>query len=760
MEVDSQRMSSASTDQPVRTDQTVAEPTPSPLQCERLASAVPEELVCEVCLGIISEPKMLDCAHSFCRVCLYRLLTTSTLRRRSLLLSPSSRSLSRIAEANGANAVSQSSGADDESPSENEITCPTCSRVTVVPAGDVDQLSTSVAMSKLLAISSSVLGADADQEELRRNIRLSRASSFSPLSSKQLSLCADHSSVQEFYCVQCKVLVCGHCMLSGHKMHIDQVKSAQEAQDRMMAGLRSLMQPSQEVVSMADEVSEKISDLKKGIVQGSTVSSNHIKQFFNQARELLAEREAELVAMVDSKSLRVLSELTRKEEVVRRNLAMLSRHVDQVRATLQQPGDMAMLTSTHGMVASVEDSQKHIREVALAVSQKASFTVMFQGTQIDFTGLGSLSGDHEEIVGEAGYVIIKGAPPFPTARRLSQQRSGSSIGIPATIKECQVYSTAPVEPVYEEPAKTYSQLPPKLPPRISPIHQSTKRRNVTVTLKHIIPCDSQAVNLKPFGIAVGEMDAVIVSDIHSRCVKVLARSGRVIDTITGPQSPQQIYGPVCLTTDSEGQLYILDKEGKRSLHRFKNGNFDSTFTHKASKSQKLSQPWGIAVSDDLIYVTDWQKSCIHIFHTNGKFKDSLGSGQQGQKVVLKHPVGIAVMPNGNLVVADHDSHCLWKVVHTKDMVEFQQIGSDNVLDSPYGVAITQEGFIVVTDTGNSQVCLFSPTGNFITHLGKKGSGRGEFNLPRHVCTNSRGEILVADEGNQRVQIFEISNLRS
>jgi DNA-binding beta-propeller fold protein YncE len=261
--------------------------------------------------------------------------------------------------------------------------------------------------------------------------------------------------------------------------------------------------------------------------------------------------------------------------------------------------------------------------------------------------------------------------------------------------------------------------------------------------------------MKPFGIAVGETDAIIVSDIHSHCVKVLARSGKVMDTIVGPQSPQQIYSPVCLTTDRESQLYILDKEGKKSIYRFKNGNFDTTFTNKVNKSYKLSQSWGMAVTDDLIYVTDWQKSCIHIFQTSGKYKDTLSCGQQSEKAVMKHPVGIAVMPDGSLVVADHDSHCVWKVVHTKDIVEFQQIGSENILHSPYGVAVTREGYIVVTDTGTSQVCLFSPTGTFITFLGKKGSEKGEFNLPRHVCTTPGGEILVADEGNQRIQVFEL-----
>lgn len=710
-----------------------------------------EELVCEVCLGVINEPKKLDCAHSFCRACLHRLLTT----RRSVLSSVSSSVNSESSELNeeasGANAVYRSGDSAailQSSLNTGVITCPTCKRVTAVPGNDVDQLSTSATLRTLLKANSASWTSE-DQEVLRQSIRCRRAST-TPLSSKRLSTCPEHNgSPQEFYCAQCKILVCGFCMLSDHKDHIDQMKSANEAEDRMMAGLRSLMQPSQEAVFTAGEVTEKISQLKKDAVKGSTVSSSHIKQYFNKARELLEQREAELISRVERESMNIISDLTHKEEVVRRNLALLSRYMDQVRAALQQPGNMGLLASTHGLISAIEENYKQIEDVATAVvSQAGSLGVpSFEGEVVDFSNLGSLSAESEGI-GEAGYVIINHHPLNRSPAMPHSPPSQSSLHLPLT-------DTDTGEPLYEEPIPANSQRAPTPPPR--PIRHSIKK--VTVTVKHVIPCDAQTINMRPCGIAVGEMDAIIVTDTHSHCVKVIARSGKVMDTICGPQSPQHIYRPVCLAMDSENQLYILNKEGKNALHRFKNGNFDSAFSTKANKSHKLNQPCGVAVTNDFIYVTDWQESCIHVFNTtNGKYKDTLGGGHQTQKAVLKHPVGIAVVPgDGSLLVADHDSHCVWKVNHTKDIVEFQQIGSEKILNSPYGVAVAQNGCIVVTDTGNSQVCLFSPEGDLVTCVGKKGSEKGEFNLPRHVCVSSNGEILVADEGNQRIQVFELSN---
>ncbi len=40
-------------------------------------------------------------------------------------------------------------------------------------------------------------------------------------------------------------------------------------------------------------------------------------------------------------------------------------------------------------------------------------------------------------------------------------------------------------------------------------------------------------------------------------------------------------------------------------------------------------------------------------------------------------------------------------------------------------------------------------------FGKKGSEPGMFLYPRHLCVDSQGRLVVADEQNHRLQIFNI-----
>ena len=48
---------------------------------------------------------------------------------------------------------------------------------------------------------------------------------------------------------------------------------------------------------------------------------------------------------------------------------------------------------------------------------------------------------------------------------------------------------------------------------------------------------------------------------------------------------------------------------------------------------------------------------------------------------------------------------------------------------------------------------FAPTGEMRAVWGWAGSGLGEFNSPRGITIGPSDDVYVADEGNQRVQIF-------
>ena len=72
-------------------------------------------------------------------------------------------------------------------------------------------------------------------------------------------------------------------------------------------------------------------------------------------------------------------------------------------------------------------------------------------------------------------------------------------------------------------------------------------------------------------------------------------------------------------------------------------------------------------------------------------------------------------------------------------------------DSPGGIATDSAGNIFVADTNNGRIEKFSPSGVFITSIGTSGKGHGQFGAPNGLAVDHFGNIYVAEVSNHRVQ---------
>lgn len=80
------------------------------------------------------------------------------------------------------------------------------------------------------------------------------------------------------------------------------------------------------------------------------------------------------------------------------------------------------------------------------------------------------------------------------------------------------------------------------------------------------------------------------------------------------------------------------------------------------------------------------------------------------------------------------------------------LGTDNgQFNFPRGLAVDNAGNIFVADTNNGRIQKFSPTGVFLSVIGKPGTGPGEFREPCGISFDSNGNIYVADVSNHRLQ---------
>ena len=110
------------------------------------------------------------------------------------------------------------------------------------------------------------------------------------------------------------------------------------------------------------------------------------------------------------------------------------------------------------------------------------------------------------------------------------------------------------------------------------------------------------------------------------------------------------------------------------------------------------------------------------------------------------------------VNGEHIHGCPFAVIvkpfQVKPALSFGKKSSgEGLLYKPMGVAVTAEGEVVVADNQNHRVQVFDSNGTFLRCFGHRGENAGEFKNPTGIATDKDRNILVSEYHNHRVQIL-------
>ncbi|XP_078346146.1 E3 ubiquitin-protein ligase TRIM45-like [Oculina patagonica] len=124
--------------------------------------------------------------------------------------------------------------------------------------------------------------------------------------------------------------------------------------------------------------------------------------------------------------------------------------------------------------------------------------------------------------------------------------------------------------------------------------------------------------------------------------------------------------------------------------------------------------------------------------------------------IPQEPRGIAVNSKGLIAVADRGGHCV--LIFDKEGKFVRKLGcygeNPGQFNEPAGVTYLNDDEILVADDGNHRIQQFNvQTGNFVKSFGKKGTGEGEFKNPLSVCMDGEGHVVIADWNNKRIQVL-------
>jgi len=170
----------------------------------------------------------------------------------------------------------------------------------------------------------------------------------------------------------------------------------------------------------------------------------------------------------------------------------------------------------------------------------------------------------------------------------------------------------------------------------------------------------------------------------------------------------------------------------------------------ATGNGTLTKAIDLAIAPDgTKYVVDASQSAVVVFNADERFVNLF-------QLPGSNPVGIAVHDNLLYVTDFKAGHV--KVLDRNSGKELRTIGEkggeDGQFIGPLAVACDKQGNVYVTDTLKARIQKFSPEGKLLLAYGEAGDRPGNFVRPKHIGVCADGEVHIVDAAFNNIQVFD------
>ena len=309
----------------------------------------------------------------------------------------------------------------------------------------------------------------------------------------------------------------------------------------------------------------------------------------------------------------------------------------------------------------------------------------------------------------------------------------------------------------------------------------------------------------PSDVAIDANGNLYLSDTDNHRIRRVAHASGIISTVAGNGvigsrgvggrgTNAHLHSPEGLALDSDGDLYFADTGNHRVLKwdvgsetiTLIAGDGHATYRGENidAKEASLSSPAAIAIdANDHLYIADAENNRIRVidletnristFAGNGQ-AGSAGDGSAARRAQLDKPEGVAVDPDGNIVIADTGNRTIRRVdAGTGTISTIAGDGrrghagdggpaTDASLVVPRRVAVDAEGNVFISDALGHRIRAIKSDGTMTTVAGDGiidfvGDGgpatSASLNRPLGMAPDADGNLYFADNHNNRIRVI-------
>jgi sugar lactone lactonase YvrE len=275
----------------------------------------------------------------------------------------------------------------------------------------------------------------------------------------------------------------------------------------------------------------------------------------------------------------------------------------------------------------------------------------------------------------------------------------------------------------------------------------------TVKFRHLLSVysDDKGSGMKqPEGVACSEKSLLVVSDTGNGRLLRYTFQERALKTESEIKVPQLTY-PLRIQINSKGEIFVLDGKKRRILRLTPAGEFKGYVDPQGLPSSPAMVPRSFKIgTNDTIYILDIFGERVIELSPDGKYQKHLEFPRDHGFLS-----DLAVDSKGNLFLIDSTQAVIFSSV--KETKAFSSLTKNlrSYLNFPTSLATDARGRIYIVDENGGGIVILGQDGSFMGRQLSMGWMDGLVYYPTQICVNEKGEIFIADRGNNRVQIFAL-----
>ena len=579
----------------------------------------------------------------------------------------------------------------------------------------------------------------------------------------------------KYYCNGCETALCQTCFALDHGGHV--LKLIEEEAESQKLEMNTVLQTKREGLNANLNLLAQLDEDRAKVIQQSEIARRDVQRFADGLIKTIQAKMQNIITTLENQTKKSLESLKAKRSEIQKQINVTESSLEESDKLLKRSTTAEVVqlkkslqTIFHGFNQTdplVYDPSK-LQTLVFVENQKMLDVV--NGEELGFLEEGNRTKPSESLAEGEG--VKEGIVARKAQFNLITRNAGR--------KQCyNERDRVTIEIKDEQGQECVTQV--KIDDNKNGIYKITYYPRVHGTFKLLvkvndehISCSPFTVILKPFqvkpvlsfgkegsgeemfkfplGVAVGDVDEIVVTDQLNHRVQVFDSNGTFLRSFghRGENGGEFKY-PFGIVISKDRNIFVADNNNHRIQILSWEGRHLGSFGGKGSLDSQLSGPRGLSLdSTGNVIVADTGNKLIKIFTPDGRFVMKIGG-----KGSFSFPVH-CVQCGEYFIVSDSHEHCI-KVFNREGHFQYKfgkQGDGDGEFKYPRFLSVTQSKHLLVCDMGNHRIQVFELDGKFVGKFGTNGSKLGEFKEPFSVAVLSNDQIVVCDKANHRIQIFQ------